>query len=142
VTTTTDAGGKTNAFTMIDRALSFRWAKGFMRHTRATNLQAVQEFQGAREEDKIKYMYSDSALELLYVSRNMGIGGFHDTNIPGDSQGDGVAENNNRDIMSALLRFFRMQGCRLHIGPMPFNAIVSDAMQLLWTGSHRTEKDF
>jgi hypothetical protein len=104
-------GGETNAITMIDRALSFRWAKGFTRHTGANNLRAVQEFQGAREEDKIKYMYSDSALELLYVSRNMGIGGFHDTNIPGDSQGNGVAENNNRDIKSgvaALLLHARM----------------------------------
>ena len=41
----------------------FPLGKGLRRHTGENNLQAVQEFQGAREEDKIKYMYSDSAIE-------------------------------------------------------------------------------
>jgi hypothetical protein len=110
-------GGETNAITMIDRALSFRWAKGLTRHTGANNLQAVREFQGAREEDKIKHMCSDSAVELLCVSRNMGIGGFHDTNVPGDSQGDGVAENNNRDIKSGTAALLSHAGMPLAYWP-------------------------
>ena len=110
-------GGETNAITMMDRALSFRWAKGLTRRTGANNLQAVREFQGAREEDKIKHMYSDSAIELLYVSRNMGIGGFHDTNIPGDSQGNGVAENNNRDIKSGTAALLSHAGMPLAYWP-------------------------
>jgi hypothetical protein len=118
-------GGETNAITMIDRALSFRWAKGLTRHTAkgltrhtaANNLQVVQEFQGAREEDKIKYMCSDSAVELLYVSRRMGIGGFHDTNIPGDSQGNGVAENNNRDVKSGTAALLSHAGMPLAYWP-------------------------
>jgi hypothetical protein len=67
-------GGETNAITVINRALNFRWAKGVARHTRANHLQAVREFPGARGEDKIKCVCSDSAIELLYVSRNVGIG--------------------------------------------------------------------
>jgi hypothetical protein len=106
-------GGETNAITMIDRALSFRWAKRLTRHAGANNLQAVREFQGAREEDKIMCMCSDSALELTYVSRNMGIAGFHDTNIPGDSQGTGVAENNNRDIKSGIAALLSHAGMPL-----------------------------
>ena len=60
-------GGETNAITMIDRALSFRWAKRLTRRAGANNLQAVREFQGAREKDKIKHVYSDSAIELLHM---------------------------------------------------------------------------
>jgi hypothetical protein len=109
--------GQTIAIAMIDRALNFRWAKGFIRHAGENNLQAVREFRGAREEDKIKYMCSDSALELLCASRKLGIGGFRDTNIPGDSQGDGVAENNNRDIKSGVAALLLRAGIPLAYWP-------------------------
>jgi hypothetical protein len=102
---------------MMDRATSFRWGKGLRRHTGEANLQAVREFQGPREDDKIKCMCSASAPEILYVSRQMGIGGFHDANILGDSQGDGVAENNNRDIKSGTAALLSRAGVPLAYWP-------------------------
>jgi hypothetical protein len=139
--------GRTIAITMIDRALNFRWAKGFIRHTGENNLQAVREFRGAREEDKIKYMCSDSALELLYVSRKLGIGGFRDTNIPGDSQGDGVAENNNRDIKSGTAALLLRAGIPLAYWPYAIqcycvgrNVAVVDGESPYGERSFRVEK--
>ena len=43
----------------------------------------------------------------------MGIGGFHDTDIPGDSQGNGVVENNNRDIKSGTAALLSHAGMPL-----------------------------
>jgi hypothetical protein len=47
----------------------------------------------------------------------MGIRGFHDTNIPGDSQGNGVAENNDRDIKSGTVELLSHAGMPLAYWP-------------------------
>jgi hypothetical protein len=47
----------------------------------------------------------------------LGIGGFHDANIPGDSQGNGVAENNNRDIKSGAAALLSHAGMPIAYWP-------------------------
>ena len=132
--------GQTNAITIMDRATGFRWGKGLRVKTGEANLEVIQRFQGPREEDEIKYAYSDAAPEILWASKQMGIRGNHDTSVPGDSQGNGVAENNNRDIEMALQRFSRAQVCRLHIWQWLYRAIVSDATLQSWMGFRHTAR--
>jgi hypothetical protein len=43
----------------------------------------------------------------------MGLGGCHDKSAPGDSQGNGTAENNNRDIKMGTAAFIAHAGMPL-----------------------------
>jgi hypothetical protein len=118
---------QTNVFACIRRAIHFRWGKGFRKKTGVANLEAMRKLQGPDPKDKIKHIYSDAAPEIRYATKALGIRSIHDTSAPGDSQGNEVAENNNRDI--------KMGAAALptHAG-MPLwrcRVIASDAMQPL-----------
>jgi hypothetical protein len=84
--------------TLVDRAAGFRWGKGRKKKTGAANLEVAQRFHGPDIKDEIKYVWSDAAPEIICATIALGVRGNHDTSVPGDSQGNGVAENNNRDI--------------------------------------------
>jgi hypothetical protein len=106
------------AFALIDAATDFRWGKGFRNKTGVANLEVMQKFQGPDPKDKIKYVYSDAAPEILYATKAMGIRGVHDTSTPGDSQGHGVAGNNNRDIKMGTAALLTHAGIPLASWPL------------------------
>jgi hypothetical protein len=91
-------GRPQNASTLIDAATDFRWGKAQRYKTGEENLEVMQKFRGPDPNDKIKYEYSDAVPEIAYIVEKMGLGGCHDKSAHGDSQGNGAAENNNRDI--------------------------------------------
>jgi hypothetical protein len=110
--------GQTNAITIMDRATGFRWGKGLRAKTGEANLEVIQRFQGRCAEDKIKHAYSDAVPEILWATKPMGIRGNHDTSILGDSQSNGIAENNNRDIKMGAAALLTHEGMPLAYWPL------------------------
>jgi hypothetical protein len=110
-------GKQRNVFTLIDAAADFRWGKARKQKTGDENLEVMQKFQGSDPKDEIKYVYSDAAPEIAYVVEKMGLGGCHDTSTPGDSQGNGTAENNNRDIKMGAAALITHAGMPLAYWP-------------------------
>jgi hypothetical protein len=86
----------------MDRSTGFRWGKGLRPKVGKANLEVVQPFHGPDPENNIKYVWSD-APEISFAISELGIRGNHDISIFGDSQGNGIAGNNNRDITWARL---------------------------------------
>jgi hypothetical protein len=110
-------GKQQNAITLIDAASDFRWGKAQRYKTGKENLEVMRKFQGSDPKDKIKYAYSDAAPEIAYVVKKMGLGGYHDISTPGDSQGNGAAENNNTDIKMAAAALITHTGMPLAYWP-------------------------
>jgi hypothetical protein len=111
-------GGQTSALTLMDRATGFRWGKGLMKKTGAANLEVMQKFQGPDAKDRIKYVGSDAAPEISYAATALGLRGDHDTSVPGDSQANGIAENNNRDIKMGTISLLAHVGIPLAYWPL------------------------
>jgi hypothetical protein len=55
-------------------------------------------------------VYSGAAPEIAYVVEKLGLAGYHDKSTPGDSQGNGTAENDNRDIKMGATAFIAHAG--------------------------------
>jgi hypothetical protein len=120
--------GQTAALAMVDRATSFKWGKAQLQKTGAANLEALQQFQGPDAKDQIKYVWSDATPEIIYAANKLGVRGNHDTSAPGDSQGNGIAENNNRDIKMCAASLLSHAGIPLAYWPlaMPFRTKCSN----------------
>jgi hypothetical protein len=116
--------GQTRALTLADRAAGFRWGRGFRQKTGRANLEVVQQFQGPDPADKIKYVWYDAASEISYAAVEMGIRGNQDASVPGDSQGDGVAENNNQDIKMVTASLLAHAGIPLAYWPLAIGVAV------------------
>jgi hypothetical protein len=109
---------QTCAFTFMNRAIDFRWGKGFRKKTGEANLEVMRKFQGPDPKDKIKYIWSDAAPEISYATKALGIRGNHDASVPGDSQGNGVTENNNRDTKMGTASLLTHAGVPLAYWPL------------------------
>jgi hypothetical protein len=118
---------------MVDRTTGFEWGKGQKRKTGAANFEVLQRFQRPDEKDKIKHIWSDAAPEIIYAATKLGICGNHDTSVPGDSQGDGIAENNDRDVKMGAASLLAHAGFPLAYWPLAMpcycfgqNAAIAD----------------
>jgi hypothetical protein len=109
---------QTAALTMVNRMTGFKWGEWQKLKTGAANLEVLQRFQGPDEKDKIKYIWSDAAPDIIYATTRLGIRGNHDTSAVGDSQGDGNAENNNRDIKMGTESLLAHAGVPLAFWPL------------------------
>jgi hypothetical protein len=56
---------QTAALAMVDTATGFKWGKAQVQKTGAANLEALQRLQGPDAKDKIKYVWSDAAPEII-----------------------------------------------------------------------------
>jgi hypothetical protein len=110
--------GQTASRTLVDRATGFECGKGRKQKTGAANLVVMQRFQGRDDKGEIKYVWSDAPPEIIYAAAKLGIRGNHDASIPGDSQSDGIAENNNRDIKMGTASLLAHAGVPLAYWPL------------------------
>jgi hypothetical protein len=68
-------------------------------------LETIQRFQGPSPPEKIKYLHTAKAREIIYAAEKLDIRGARDNPPPGDSRANGVAENNvERTTTSPLQR--------------------------------------
>jgi hypothetical protein len=67
------------------------------------------------------------------MARNERSEGYHDTSTPGDSQGNGTAENNNRNIKMGTLHSSRAPACPWRTGLWRYHVIALDAIRPSWT---------
>ena len=92
--TNTARNGDTTALVIRDRASG--WVNGYPAKGKTHNdvRAAVQDFTGS---DKIQRWYSDGALELHSVCRELGIR--HDKSDPNRSETDGAVERASRTVI-------------------------------------------
>jgi hypothetical protein len=78
----------------------------------------MRKYRGPEPEDEMKYVYSDAAPEIAYAVQAMGVSGVRVASTPGDSQGDGIAGNNNRDIEMGTAALVAHSGMPLAYWPL------------------------
>jgi hypothetical protein len=100
--------------------------KAQVQKTGDANFEALQRFQGPDAKDKIKYVWSDTTPEIMSAIQQLGVRGDHDNSIPGGSQGNGLAENNDRDIKMGAASLLAHAGLPLACWPI--------AMPCYWIG--------